>query len=149
MTQQKISQADCRAMDASDPLAALRDQFSLPEGVIYLDGNSLGAAPKTALARATEVITEEWATGLIRSWNTAGWFDLPRRLGNKLARLVGGKDNEVVVTDTTSTNLFKVMAAALRQQKQDAPTRRVVVSWTWLHCAPQRSQCMMLACGFR
>ena len=128
MTTPKISLADCRAMDARDPLAALRDQFTLPADVIYLDGNSLGATPKTAIARATEVITQEWATGLIRSWNTAGWFDLPRRLGNKLARLIGGKDNEVVVTDTTSTNLFKVMAAALRQQKSDAPKRRVVVS---------------------
>ena len=103
MTTPKISLADCRAMDARDPLAALRDQFTLPADVIYLDGNSLGATPKTAIARATEVITQEWATGLIRSWNTAGWFDLPRRLGNKLARLIGGKDNEVVVTDTTST----------------------------------------------
>ena len=128
MNAPKISLADCRDMDSRDSLTVLREQFSLSQGVIYLDGNSLGATPKTALARATELITQEWATGLIRSWNTAGWFDLPRRLGNKLARLIGGKDNEVVVTDTTSTNLFKVMAAALRQQKSAAPERRVVVS---------------------
>lgn len=123
-----ITLTDCRAMDARDPLAPLRTQFELPPGVIYLDGNSLGAMPRTALARAQEVVTQEWGTGLIRSWNTAGWFDLPRRLGNKLARLVGAQGDEVVVTDTTSTNLFKVLAAALRQQQREAPQRRVIVS---------------------
>ncbi|MBF5006771.1 kynureninase [Diaphorobacter caeni] len=128
MTTQKITLADCRALDASDPLAKLRDQFDLPSDVIYLDGNSLGAMPKTSAKRAQDVITQEWGVGLIRSWNTAGWFDMPRKLGNQLARLVGGKDNEVIVTDTTSTNLFKVMAAALRQQKEKAPARRVIVS---------------------
>ena len=119
---------DCRGMDARDPLAPLRDQFELPPGVIYLDGNSLGAMPKASLARAREVITQEWGTGLIRSWNTAGWFELPRRLGNKLGRLIGASDGEVVVTDTTSINLFKVLAAALRQQQRVAPERRVIVS---------------------
>ncbi|MPM38387.1 Kynureninase [bioreactor metagenome] len=128
MTSGPLTLADCRAMDARDPLAALRDQFALPEGVIYLDGNSLGAMPKASLARAQGVIAEEWGTGLIRSWNTAGWFDLPRRLGDQLARLIGGKDGEVVVTDTTSINLFKVLAAALRAQKSKAPSRRVIVS---------------------
>ena len=102
---------DCRGMDARDPLAPLREQFELPPGVIYLDGNSLGAMPKASLARAREVITQEWGTGLIRSWNTAGWFELPRRLGNKLGRLIGASDGEVVVTDTTSIYLFKVLAA--------------------------------------
>ena len=119
---------DCRAMDARDPLAPLREQFELPPGVVYLDGNSLGAMPKAALARAQEVITQEWGTGLIRSWNTAGWFELPRRLGNKLGRLIGARDDEVVVTDTTSINLFKLLAAALRQQQRVAPERRVIVS---------------------
>ena len=128
MTSKKLTLADCRDMDARDPLAALRDQFDLPADIIYLDGNSLGAMPKTSLARAQEVITQEWGVGLIRSWNTAGWFDMPRKLGNKLARLVGGKENEVVVTDTTYTNLFKVTAAALRQQKETQPKRRVIVS---------------------
>ena len=128
MSTTPITLADCRAMDARDPLAPLREQFALPQDVIYLDGNSLGAAPKASLARAQEVITEEWGVGLIRSWNTAGWFDLPRRLGDKLARLVGAKENEVVVTDTTSTNLFKVMAAAMRAQQSQAPGRRVIVS---------------------
>ncbi|WP_018150924.1 kynureninase [Leeia oryzae] len=123
-----ITQAHCQALDQQDTLAPLRDQFSLPEGVIYLDGNSLGAQPKAAPARAQQVITEEWGVGLIRSWNTAGWFDLPQRLGNKLAKLIGANDGEVVVTDTTSINLFKVLAAALRQQEAKAPTKRVIVS---------------------
>lgn len=123
-----LTLADCQTMDARDPLAPLREQFTLPEGVIYLDGNSLGAMPKSSLARAAEVITQEWGVGLIRSWNTAGWFELPRRLGNKLARLIGAGQDEVVVTDTTSTNLFKVMAAAMRAQQEKAPGRRVIVS---------------------
>lgn len=128
MSSRPITLADCRAMDARDTLASLREQFALPEGVLYLDGNSLGAAPRAAQERARQVIAEEWGEGLIRSWNTAGWFDLPRRLGSKLARLVGAGNDEVVVTDTTSANLFKVLAAALRQQKQAAPGRRVIVS---------------------
>ena len=117
MTHRILTLADCRSMDAGDSLAKLRNQFDLPANTIYLDGNSLGAMPKASLKRAQAVISEEWGSGLIRSWNTAGWFDLPRTLGNKLARLVGGRDNEVVVTDTTSINLFKVLAAALREQK--------------------------------
>ncbi len=128
MTKKQWTLADCQALDASDPLAPLRDQFDLPADVIYLDGNSLGAAPKAALERAREVITQEWSVGLIRSWNTAGWFDMPRRLGNKLARLVGANDDEVVVTDTASTNLFKLLAAAMRLQQEKAPGRRVIVS---------------------
>ncbi|GAB2486032.1 kynureninase [Comamonas humi] len=128
MNTPNITLADCRALDARDPLAPLRAQFDLPDGVIYLDGNSLGAMPKASAQRAHEVITQEWGVGLIRSWNTAGWFDLPRRLGDKLARLVGGQADEVVVTDTASTNLFKLMAAALRLQKDKSPGRRVIVS---------------------
>jgi len=77
--------ADCRARDAQDPLQHLRDLFTLPEGVIYLDGNSLGVMPKAAAARAAEVVTQEWGQGLIRSWNTAGWVNLPHKLGNKIA----------------------------------------------------------------
>ena len=122
------TQQDCQQLDAQDPLRPLRDLFDLPEGVIYLDGNSLGAMPKASLARATQVITQEWGVGLIRSWNTAGWFDLPRRLGNRLAPLIGAKDDEVVVTDTTSVNLFKVLAAALRKQQTLQPQKRVIVS---------------------
>ncbi|EXF92412.1 kynureninase [Pseudomonas fluorescens HK44] len=119
---------DCLALDAQDPLAHLRHQFALPEGVIYLDGNSLGARPIAALERAQAVIAEEWGNGLIRSWNSAGWRDLPERLGNRLAGLIGAGEGEVVVTDTTSINLFKVLGAALRVQAMRAPTRRVFVS---------------------
>jgi kynureninase len=121
---------DCLALDAADPLAALRDQFDLPRNVIYLDGNSLGARPKAALARAQQVIAQEWGHDLIRSWNSAGWFDLPKRLGDRLAPLVGAAAGEVVVTDTTSVNLFKALAAALRMQASDpaAAARRVIVT---------------------
>mgnify|MGYP001598700369 FL=1 len=119
---------DCRALDAQDPLRALRDQFSIPEGVIYLDGNSLGVLPKTAMARVAEVVTQEWGHGLIRSWNSAGWFELPQRLGDKIARLIGAAPGEVVATDSTSVNLYKVLSAALHIAAQDAPQRKVVVS---------------------
>ena len=120
---------DCLALDAQDPLAPLRARFDLPVGVIYLDGNSLGARPKTALARAQDVIAREWGHDLIRSWNTAGWFDMPKRLGDRLAPLIGARAGEVVVTDSTSLNLFKALAAALRMQA-DGPgaARRVIVT---------------------
>ncbi len=119
---------DCQLRDAADPLRGLRDLFAIPPGVIYLDGNSLGVMPKAAAARAAEVITQEWGTGLIRSWNTAGWFSLPQRLGNQIAPLIGAGPDEVVVTDTTSINLFKVLSAALSMAAQDAPQRKVIVS---------------------
>ncbi|TFW30909.1 kynureninase [Duganella callida] len=117
----------CLERDAQDALAGFRDQFDLPAGVIYLDGNSLGARPKASLARAQQVIAQEWGHDLIRSWNTAGWFDLPRRLGDRLAPLIGGRDGEVVVTDTTSVNLFKALAAALHLQHGKAG-RQVIVT---------------------
>ena len=79
----------CLALDAADPLAPLREAFALPDGVIYLDGNSLGALPKATAARVQQVVQDEWGNGLIRSWNTAGWIDLAQRLGNQIARLVG------------------------------------------------------------
>ncbi|MES2117038.1 MAG: kynureninase [Pseudomonadota bacterium] len=124
------NRTDCQERDAHDPLAALRDQFDLPQGVIYLDGNSLGARPKAALARAQDVIAREWGHDLIRSWNTAGWFDLPRRLGDRLAPLLGAAAGEVVVTDTTSVNLFKALAAALHMQAADPERagRRIIVT---------------------
>lgn len=119
---------DCRARDAADTLRPLRDLFDIPEGVIYLDGNSLGVMPKSAAARAAEVVTQEWGQGLIRSWNTAGWFSLPQRLGNCIAPLIGADADEVVATDSTSINLFKVLSAALSIAAQDAPQRKLIVS---------------------
>ena len=80
---------DIRALDAQDPLRALRDQFEIAEGTIYLDGNSLGAMPRSAPARVAQVVTQEWGTDLIRSWNSAGWFELPRKVGDQIARLIG------------------------------------------------------------
>jgi kynureninase len=122
-----ITEQDCLARDAADPLAAQRARFALPEGVIYLDGNSLGARPHAALARAQEIITAEWGDGLIRSWNTAGWYDLPLRLGTLLAPLIGAAPDDVAVTDSTSINLFKVLAAALKMQEPN-PQRRVILT---------------------
>ncbi|MGY8523831.1 kynureninase [Paracidovorax citrulli] len=118
----------CLALDRQDSLGPLREAFALPDGVIYLDGNSLGARPRAAAARAAQVVEQEWGEGLIRSWNTAGWFELPLRLGNLLAPLIGAGQDEVVVTDTTSANLFKVLAAALRVQAERDPARKVIVS---------------------
>jgi kynureninase len=123
------TRADCLALDEADPLAPLRRHFDLPDGQIYLDGNSLGARPTAALARAQAVIAREWGHDLIRSWNTAGWFDLPKRLGDRIAPLLGAQAGEVVVTDTTSVNMFKALAAALRMQEameDDGTDRRGV-----------------------
>ncbi|MGI3784279.1 MAG: kynureninase [Janthinobacterium lividum] len=122
-----FTRADCQRLDAEDPLAAFRDEFVLPPGV-YLDGNSLGARPKAAAARAAAVVEREWGEDLIGSWNTAGWFDLPLRLGDRLAPLIGGGPGTTVVTDTTSANLFKALAAALALQAAADPRRTVVVS---------------------
>jgi kynureninase len=124
------SRADCALLDAQDPLASLRDRFELPEGVIYLDGNSLGARPRAALARVHEVVAQEWGQDLIKSWNSAGWFEMPKRLGDRLAPIIGARPGEVAVTDTTSLNLFKALAAALeiqRRQAQNGKTERKVI----------------------
>ncbi len=123
-----MTRDDALALDATDPLAALRDQFHLPAGVIYLDGNSLGVLPKTTAARVQQVVQQEWGEGLIRSWNSAGWITLPQRVGDKIARLVGAGPGELVVADSTSVNLFKVLSAALSITAADAPQRRGIVS---------------------
>ena len=120
------SRADCEAVDRADPLAHLRQNFSLPDGIVYLDGNSLGALPRAATARAQQVVAQEWGAHLIGSWNRAGWFGMPLRLGDVLAPLIGAAPGEVAVTDSTSINLFKVLAAAL--QMQSATTRRTIVT---------------------
>ena len=119
---------DCQQLDLQDPLRELRDQFVLPSGLIYLDGNSLGMLPKATAARVAEVVAQEWGQGLIRSWNGAGWVDLPQRLGDKIATMVGAGPGEVVATDSTSINLYKVLSAAMSIAQQDAPARQRVLS---------------------
>lgn len=115
-----ITLADAEALDARDPLRALAGEFDLPDGVIYLDGNSLGPPPRAALARLRRAAEAEWREGLIRSWNgvgdEAGWIDLPMRAGAKIARLIGAGADEVIVCDSVSVNLFK-LAAALNARK--------------------------------
>jgi kynureninase len=112
---------DCLALDRADPLALLREQFELPEGLIYLDGNSLGALPRATAPRVAAVLRDEWGHGLIRSWNSAGWMALPQRVGDKIARLVGAGPGELVVADSTSVNLYKVIGAALHMAFAAAP----------------------------
>ncbi len=116
------------ALDAADPLAPLREQFSLPPGLIYLDGNSLGVLPRATPVRVQQVVQQEWGQDLIGSWNSAGWIDLPQRVGDQIARLVGAAAGELVVADSTSVNLFKVLSAALAIAKADDPKRTVILS---------------------
>ncbi|HEY6355032.1 MAG TPA: kynureninase [Burkholderiaceae bacterium] len=126
-TRSTLTREHFAALDAADRLAPLRQLFELPAEVIYLDGNSLGALPKATPDRVQRTVRDEWGRGLITSWNHAGWIDLPRRLGDKIARLVGAAPGELVVADSTSINLFKVLWAALSLQ-QRSPQRRVIVS---------------------
>ena len=122
------SRQTCERLDRDDPLAGLRELFDLPAGVIYLDGNSLGALPSDAAARVRRVVEDEWGRGLIRSWNSAGWIDMPQRVGDKIARLVGAGAGELVVADATSVNLFKALSAALGLMRVAAPERNVILT---------------------
>ena len=123
-----ITLAHCQSFDQQDPLRALRDLFAIPPSTIYLDGNSLGVMPKAAPARVADVVTREWGTDLIQSWNKNGWFQMPQKVGDKIARLIGANEGEVVATDSTSINLFKVLSAALNIAAEDAPRRKRIVS---------------------
>ena len=113
-----ITREQARALDAADPLRDHRRKFRLPPGIIYLDGNSLGALPESTVPRQTRLIAEEWGHSLIGGWN-AGWIDAPQRIGAKIARLIGARPNEVIVADSTSVNLFKLLVAAA--QLSDRP----------------------------
>ncbi|MBN9430110.1 MAG: kynureninase [Burkholderiales bacterium] len=124
MTAIPSSRADCAALDRADPLAPLRARFRLPPGVIYLDGNSLGALPADTPTRVADAVEQQWGRQLIRSWNSAGWVDLPQRIGAKIATLIGADADEVVAADATSVNLFKLLSAALQMRAQ----RRVILS---------------------
>ncbi|WP_269933106.1 kynureninase [Aminobacter sp. HY435] len=116
--------AAIEAMDAADVLRPMRDRFVLPEGLIYLDGNSLGVASAAAYGELDKAARDEWGHGLIRSWNTAGWFDMPVELGDQIGRLIGAAPGQTVVTDTTSINVYKALHAAMGLR----PGRNVIVA---------------------
>jgi kynureninase len=109
--------AYAQELDAGDPLARFRDRFVISDpDLLYLDGNSLGRLPKSTQALADDLINRQWGERLIRGWNE-GWFTLPERVGEKIARLIGAQPDEVLVVDSTSINLFKLVVAALRLQQ--------------------------------
>jgi kynureninase len=120
----EFTRDDAAALDRADELAAFRDRFVLPDGVIYLDGNSLGPLPKATKARIAEVMEQEWGQSLIRSWTEHGWIDLQFRIGEKTSRLIGAAPGTTVVADSTSVNLFKLLAAALHER----PGRKVILT---------------------
>lgn len=113
-------------LDASDPLAGRRQRFSIPDGLVYLDGNSLGVLPAHVPARVADAVTRGWGQQLIRGWNTEGWIDLPRRIGDRIAPLIGAEAGSVLCADSTSINLAKLLQAALAM----VPERQVVLSDT-------------------
>jgi len=119
MTPDQIS-----ALDAQDPLRAKRAEFHIPEGLIYLDGNSLGPLPKAVPQRVCHAIEDEWGRRLIRGWNEAGWIDLPRKVGDKIARLIGAAPGTVIAADSTSINLLKALSAALELRRE----RKIILS---------------------
>jgi len=108
-----IARAACVERDATDPLRGLRDRFFIPEGIIYLDGNSLGPMPRAAAGILNRTIEQEWGRDLIRSWNSAGWFEMPVRLGDRVGALIGAAPGQTLVCDTTSINLYKAIHAAI------------------------------------
>src|SRR6266481_110430 len=110
---QPLDRRRCERLDAEDPLGALRDHFELPDGILYLDGNSLGPLTRGARQGIQRVVSEEWGRLLIGGW-AAGWMDAPSRVGDRLARLVGAAPGEVIVSDSTSVNLYQLALAALR-----------------------------------
>ena len=115
---------DCLDRDAADPLGAARARFSLPDGIIYLDGNSLGALPVAAEQAVRDAVQRQWGRDLIASWNKHGWIGLPQKVGGKIARLIGAEADEVVAADSVSVNLFKLAAAAVGAQGD----RRIVLT---------------------
>ncbi|MEU8055826.1 kynureninase [Microbispora bryophytorum] len=119
-----LSRAECQDLDAKDPLGAFRDEFTLPPGVVYLLGNSLGALPRHTPERVAHAVETEWGVHLGASWNTAGWWDMPQSTGDRIAPLVGARPGDVLAGDSTSVNIFKVVTAALPLR----PGRRVIVS---------------------
>jgi kynureninase len=123
-TSSPVSREACVSQDLSDPLRGFRDRFHIPDGMIYLDGNSLGPMPRAAASVLNRTIEQEWGHDLIRSWNSAGWFDMPVRLGNRIGDLLGAASGQTIVCDTTSINLFKAIHAAIGLR----PDRDVVIA---------------------
>jgi len=119
-----LSRADCEALDRADPLAGRRALFHLTPGQIYLDGNSLGALPRAVKPRLDAAVQAEWGRDLIKSWNTADWINLPARVGARIAPLIGAAPDEVIAADSTSVNIFKLAAGALKLR----PGRKVIVT---------------------
>ncbi len=119
-----LTRAALEALDRADPLAMFRQEFDLPPDVIYLDGNSLGPLPKATPGRLAQVVAHEWGSSLIRAWNAHDWISLPLRIGGKLGRIIGAAPDSTLVADSTSVNLFKLLAASL----QARPTRRVILT---------------------
>jgi kynureninase len=118
------SREACVARDSVDPLRGFRDRFIIPEGIIYLDGNSLGPMPRAAAGILNRTIEQEWGQDLIKSWNSAGWFDMPVRLGDRVGALIGAAPGQTLVCDTTSINLYKAIHAAIALR----PDRDVVIA---------------------
>jgi kynureninase len=112
------------ALDAADPIAGERDRFALPEGVVYLDGNSLGPPPRNVFERIDDVLHKEWGSDLVRSWTSHGWIELPEKVAGAIAGLIGADSTEVAVADSTSVNIFKLLGAALKLR----PGRKVILS---------------------
>ncbi len=119
-----MKRSDCEALDRDDPLKHKRAAFVIPEGMIYLDGNSLGVLPKNVPARVAQVAEKQWGETLIKSWNEHGWFHLPQKIGDRIARLIGAPAGSVIAGDTISVNLFKLLGAAAKLN----PSRRVILS---------------------
>ncbi|KRB40047.1 MAG: kynureninase [Pseudomonadota bacterium] len=119
-----LTRDDCLKLDQDDPLAGRRALFALNEGQIYLDGNSLGALPRNVGPRLEAAVRDEWGRDLITSWNTADWIRLPSRVGARIAPLIGAQADEVIAADSTSVNLFKLAAGALKLR----PGRKVIVT---------------------
>lgn len=123
-----ISYQQCLDWDQQDQLKVFKNEFALPENVIYLDGNSLGARPKNSLNYAQYIIQQQWGEDLINSWNKADWWGLPTRLGDKVGQLIGANTGETVISDSTTLNLFKVLSAAVKIQAAQFPQRKIIVA---------------------
>ena len=138
-----IDRTECASRDSKDPLRHCRERFTLPEDITYLDGNSLGPLPKSALEAISKAVTGAWGEGLISSWNDAGWINLSAKAGDLLAPLIGAKSSEVVFGDSTSVNLFKLAAGILgasEGRKKSSPKPPIfqptAISWkVWSGCS--------------